>query len=269
MKIHLLGTGAAEGIPALFASTRVSQIAREKGGREMRMRSAALIDGVLKIDFGPDSLAQIHRYGLDARDWIALVFTHSHDDHFAYPELQYFLDPFSDRDHMPFPIFGNEVVCRDIAAYYPDWPIELIQTKSFETYRTAEYEVTPIASRHIEGEDSQNLIITDGKVQFLYGTDTGVWREPTWEFLAGRGLDGIALECTEGTASSDYAGHLDIKEFEMVLNRLHQIGALKGDAKVVSTHHSHNGDATYDELVILMEKLGAEAGYDGMVFTVE
>ena len=49
----------------------------------MRTRAAALIDGCIKIDLGPDTLTQVHRDQLDARDWCGLVFTHGHDDHIA------------------------------------------------------------------------------------------------------------------------------------------------------------------------------------------
>ena len=101
MNIRLLGTGAADGIPGFFGNDMVSRYARENGGKDVRTRSAALIDGVLKIDFPPDTLTQVQRDLLDALDWTGLVFTHSDDDHFAVDELQYALFPFTDLDHLP------------------------------------------------------------------------------------------------------------------------------------------------------------------------
>jgi len=44
MKIRLLGTGGADGIPAYCANNPVSDFAREHGGREIRTRAAARVD---------------------------------------------------------------------------------------------------------------------------------------------------------------------------------------------------------------------------------
>lgn len=44
MKIKYLGTGAAEGIPALFCRCAICNEARKRGGRELRTRSQAIID---------------------------------------------------------------------------------------------------------------------------------------------------------------------------------------------------------------------------------
>ena len=85
MELLLLGTGAADGIPAYFAESRLSSLARENGGKDLRLRSSALIDGKLKIDFGPDTLAQCYKFKLNPAEWTDIVFTHSHDDHFAPP----------------------------------------------------------------------------------------------------------------------------------------------------------------------------------------
>lgn len=264
MLIRLLGTGAAEGIPAMFSDTRVSCIARREGGREVRTRASALIDGCLKVDFGPDSLAQIHRDRLDARDWCGLIFTHSHDDHFSPSEIQYFLHPFSQCEHMPFPILANEAIVRRIRDAYPEWPMELVTTRSFETVHLVDYAITPIRANHLLEEDSHNLIFERAGERILYGTDTGIWGEETWKFLEGAAIDLLVLECTNGRESSDYFGHLGIPQMLDVLDRMRKVGALKPDATVVSTHHSHNGDMTYAELESDLAQHGIVAGYDGL-----
>lgn len=268
MTIQLLGTGAAEGIPAIYSSTRVSDYARQHGGRDVRTRCSALIDGRIKIDFGPDSLYQIHRDRLDAREWEALVFTHSHDDHFARSELQYFLFPFSSETEMPFPIYANESICNQIRETYPDWPFELVQTRSFEAFSLVDYQLTPIRAHHMDDEDAQNLIFQkDGKT-LLYATDTGKWFDETWDFLRNWRLDLLVIECTNGAAFSDYDGHLGVGTLGDVLERLRQQGTLDSQTPVVSTHHSHNGDATYADLQGLLAPLGVTAGYDGLQVSV-
>src|SRR5690348_6984346 len=89
MKIQLLGTSAAEGWPGLFCDCKACQDARRLGGKNIRTRSSALIDGILKLDFPPDTYQHVLQRGLDLRKVEFLFFTHGHDDHFALKELQY------------------------------------------------------------------------------------------------------------------------------------------------------------------------------------
>lgn len=265
MTILLLGTGGAEGIPAAFGNSRVSAHARERGGRDVRSRSAALVDGQLQLDFGPDTWGQLVREGISATDWCAVVYTHADADHFAIEELQYALYPFTDGEEPGFVIYGNNLVAARIRARYPDWPFEVVTTKSFVPFSVCDYRVTPVKAKHgSPDEDTQNLLVQSEGKSLLYATDTGVWDEPTWEFLSGIKLDGLVLECTEGFELTPYNGHLDIEEFAEVVERLRKLGVVHNQTKVVSTHHSHNGKATYDELVEALGKIGAIAGYDGL-----
>ena len=55
MKIAYLGTGAAEGIPAIFCSCPYCSGVRLRGGKEIRSRSQILIDGELSVEFPPDA----------------------------------------------------------------------------------------------------------------------------------------------------------------------------------------------------------------------
>ena len=264
MKIKLLGTAAAEGIPAFYSGSRVSEHARKTGGREMRTRCAALVDGHIKIDLPPDTLTQLHREGLDARDWSLLLFTHSHDDHFAVSELQYGLFPFNEMERMDFPIYGNAEICRRIAASYPDWPMEVVETKSFRPFNHLEYTITPVSANHSSDEDAQNHLIEREGQCVLYATDTGIWHEPTWEYLESKRIDLLVVECTEGFRGSPFSGHLDVIECLHVVGRLRKQGTLHDGSQIVTTHHSHNGDATYSELEEAFGKEGIVAGYDGL-----
>ena len=269
MRIHLLGTGGAEGVPALFGASKVSEHARKVGGRDVRTRSCALVDGQIQLDFGPDTWGQLIREGVSASDWCAVVYTHADADHFAIEELQYALYPFTDGEEPGFVVYGNNIVSARIRARYPDWPFEVVTTQSFTPFTVCGYTVTPIKARHgSPDEDTQNLLVETGGKTLLYATDTGIWEEPTWEFLSGFELDALVLECTEGFELTPYNGHLDIEEFEGVVSRLRKMGTVGSSTQVVSTHHSHNGKATYDELVEALGKIGAVAGYDGLVIEV-
>lgn len=264
MTIRLLGTGAADGIPPLYSANRVTQYAREHGGKDKRTRCGALIDGILKIDLPPDTLGQLHRDNLDPRDWKYLIFTHSHDDHFAPAEIQYGLYPFNDQHFLSFTIYGNAEICRRINELYPSWPIELIETRSFEPFDMGAYRVTPVHANHKLDEDSHNILFQkDGKT-ILYGTDTGIWFEETWSFLSNYRLDVLVIEATEGLSTTDYDGHLSVPECLGVVGRLRDMGVVHPATRIVTTHHSHNGEATHAELEAALNPHGVEVGFDGI-----
>lgn len=264
MNIRLLGTGGADGIPGLFANNDVSNWAREHGGKDVRSRSAALVDGHLKIDLGPDTLSQMQRYGLRGTDWTALLFTHSHEDHVDPGEIQYALYPFVNCDHLEFTIYANTTICELIRARYPDWPMEIVETRSFLTYHHGPYRITPIAATHTQDEDCQNLIIERKGKTLLYATDSGIYREETYEFLKHIKVDCMIVECTEGFNTSKYYGHLDLKTCVQQVERLRNQGTVRPDTKVITTHHAHTGGARHCDLERVLPSYGMEPGYDGM-----
>lgn len=268
MDILLQGTGAADGIPAFFDDSRVTRHARAEGGKDVRTRSAALIDGHLKLDFGPDTYAQVVRDRLNPRDWTGIAFTHTHADHFCRAELQYMLYSFTEHQFAPITLYGNDTIVERLDELYPDWPFEIIRTQSFESFHHLDFRITPIAAFHKLDEDCHNLIIERSGKSFLYGTDTGVWREPTWEFLQGFVFDAIVLECTDGFIKSGYHGHLDVTDFLNTLNRMRALGCVSDQTQIVTTHHCHRGEGTHAELQEFFKGHGVEVGFDGQMIHI-
>ncbi len=268
MKIRLLGTGGADGIPGLFSNDEVSRYARANGGKDVRTRAAAVVDGVLKIDLPPETAMQVIRDRIDPRDWTGLVFTHSHEDHCAVSEIQYALFPFVSADSLPFSIYANEAVIGIIKARYPEWPMEVIQTKSFETYVHGPFTITPVQANHIEGEDCHNLLIERDGQKLLYATDTGIWTATTFDFLKTVVLDALVIECTDGFAPSGYQGHLDIQACVRTVQMLREVGTLRPDSQVVTTHHSHSGGARHCDLERVLGPHNIEPGFDGMIIEI-
>lgn len=268
MTLRLLGTGAADGIPSLFGDDPVSNWARAYGGPDVRTRAAAIVDEGLKIDLPPENASQLLRNGLRAIDWDLLLFTHSDDDHLAVDELQYALYPFTDRFEMPFPIFGTPTVLDLVRARYPDWPIELVEIHAFAAFETAGYRIEPIRARHTPGEECLNFLISREARSLVYATDTGVWPEETFDYLAKRPLDLLVIECTNAFRPSSYLGHLDLDALGYVLNRLRNLGTLTASTRIVTTHHAAVGGARHCDLRTALAPLGAEPGFDGMLLEV-
>lgn len=268
MNLRLLGTGAADGIPGFFSDDPVSGYARKVGGKETRTRTGALLDGIIKIDLPPDTYMQMLRDHVDFADWTALIFTHSDDDHLITAELQYAVIPFTQRDHLPFTVYANPTVCSLIHARYPDWPIELQETHSFVAFDHGPYRITPIRARHIDEEDCHNLIFERGGKTLLYGTDTGIWSEETFDFLQRFQLDLLVIECTDGDQPSTYHGHLNIDSCRGVVDRLRTQGTVRSDTRIVTTHHSWRGGLSHYQLEQRLAPFGIEPGYDGMILEV-
>jgi len=269
MKVLLTGTGAADGVPAFFADSDVSEYARIHRGKEVRSRASAVVDDVVRIDFPADTLAQIHRFGLRAKDWKAILITHSHDDHFAVKELQYFLPPFVPLG-IPRPVIcGNETVLTILAEAFAG--TEGFSNKSLKLFLTEEicgYQVTPIRAYHKLDEESLNFLIRkDGKT-LLYATDTGYYHEETWEFLEDWNLDAVVMECTDGFTPTEYWGHLSCEDFLRVVEKMHRLGCVSENTKFVTTHHAHTGMATHKSLEEFFLPHGIGVGYDGMLLEV-
>lgn len=259
-----MGSGGADGIPALWASSPVSDHARLNGGKDVRTRASALINGELKIDFGPDTLAQIQRCRLDPRDWRAILITHSHDDHLAPREFQYMFPPFVDSGTPVPPVYGGSTVIERIQAELEEgrrpslYPLE-----TGRTVRVCDYDVTPISAKHSDSEECFNFVIAREKT-ILYAVDTGYYEEPTWDALQRWKFDGIVIECTEGLNPTEYSGHLAAQDVLDVVGRLRQMGAASNSTVVCTSHHAHTGRATHGELQAFFEPHGITVGYDGL-----
>jgi phosphoribosyl 1,2-cyclic phosphate phosphodiesterase len=268
MELILQGTGGADGIPSFFADSRVSDFASKHGGKDVRTRSAAIIDRSLKIDLGPDTFAQAVKSGIRPTEWDALLITHTHDDHLCVSELQYMFHPFTPSIEAAFPIFGNAVAVAKIQDRYDAWPFDLFETRSFAPFQVGEYEVHPVKAYHKLDEDAHNFVIRRGDSCLLYATDTGVWEEPTWDYLAQFKLSGMVIECTDGTQESTYDGHLNIPTMLGMIDRLVKLGVVSGDTQIVTTHHVASGDCTHAELESILAPHGILPGFDGMILRV-
>ncbi len=109
MLIRYQGTGAYEGIPALFCGCDTCRAARQAQGPEVRTRSGALIDGVVKLDFPPDAYLQMLRDDLDFTKLRYVLITHTHTDHYAVWDLMTRLPDYASLDGAPpLVVAGNE-----------------------------------------------------------------------------------------------------------------------------------------------------------------
>lgn len=276
MHIKLLGTASAEGWPGMFCPCDICRRSREVGGKNLRSRSSALIDGVLKIDFPPDTQHHVLTQNLDLTQIKYLLFTHGHDDHFAVRELQYMSWMFvPEPARTPLQVLAPQDVIEEIQENLnlDILPLALHCLTPWETITFDDWAVTPIIAQHDPKRLCFNYLITrreaDGTTEtLLYATDTGWYDPPTWAFLGRQKIDGMVLECTKGPVEGGYMAHLCIPEVVRMQSHLVKNGVMAPGAPVVTTHHSHLGGLMHDELEAHLNPHGVQVGYDGMEWTL-
>ena len=276
MNIQYLGTAAAEGWPAVFCKCEACKRAAKLGGKDIRTRSQALIDGKLLIDFPPDAYWHAIRFGFVLGDIESLLVTHSHQDHFYPLELIMRGSPYAHQQKGCLTIYGNSSVKRlyEIALAEENDVPNISEVVSFQIVKTMKsfstkegYQVTPLPASHKENELCLVFLIEKDGKRIFYGNDSGFYKEEVWDFLEGIHLDIISLDSTMGKFSGG-TGHMGISENIRAYKRFKEIGCVNETTKVVVNHFSHNGLLSHSELEDMVRPYGFIVAYDGMVLEV-
>ncbi|MCL6443980.1 MAG: carbon-phosphorus lyase [Alicyclobacillus sp.] len=276
MKVHVFGTAASEGWPALFCHCEACERARTLGGKNIRTRAGALIDGVIKLDFGPDTFMQALRDGIELAQIQHFLFTHTHLDHFAPREFLFYQEPYAWRHPNHLYIYGNEralVKCAsDIQELGNGTTFEYVSLQPFLTINISGIEVTPLVADHDPKETCLIYVFEKDGKSLLWGHDTGYFPEETWTYLTQRAktkppLSSVFLDCTCGD-SRDTRGHMGIYANRLVKERMLADGIADGTTRFVITHFSHNTNLMHDEFEALVEPDGFVVAYDGMDWIV-
>ena len=274
MKLQYLGTAAAEGWPALFCTCDNCARARAAGGKNIRTRSQAVIDDELVIDFPPDTYMHVLQNNLDASKWSGMIITHGHTDHYY---------PMDFEMHVPAFAHGAThltVYCNRRCAYLAkDVRMKLMErgkTDSvnfqiidpFVPFTHGKYEITALKADHDKTQDAYFYLISDGEKTLLYAHDTGWFPEESWEYLAGRHLDCVSLDCTYLVKETWSKGHMSLDVCAKVAEELKKLGCVDDTTKLIVNHFSHNGILTYDEMLPEAAKYGLDVSYDGKIVEI-
>lgn len=273
MKIQFLGTGAAEGIPALFCQCSLCRRAEKAGGRQIRTRCGAMINDLILMDLTPDLYLHKLRFGLDLSKVEAVVVTHSHSDHFDGAELT----RRSTRHycHMerekPLVVYGNEAVCglgRDsIKVEFGEETnpsISFVRVKPYDTWEAGGVRFRALPASHDPGEECLVYVIEDGESRILYGNDTGLLSGEAFDDLESMVFDMVSLDCTFGALKAPAPGHMGLEENAVFLEELRKRGCLKNDTQVYATHFSHNCGMLHEELEDRAKAYGIHIAWDGL-----
>lgn len=272
MKLKYLGTAAYEGVPSLFCDCEVCRKSTEAGGKNLRSRSQALLNGELLIDFPPDTVWHTQRYRLEWSKISDCIVTHSHSDH-LYPEDVAMLAKWyahgTSKLHFHCGESGFEKLKELAEREQIGERIELSLVTPFEPFTVcaSKYRVLPLPADHAP-ETSPVIYAIEGEgKRLLYAHDTGMFSEEVWKGLRSFGTLGlVSLDCTGCLAlGGDWErGHMSVGSNLRIIERMKREGIAGEKTVFVLNHFSHNGGQTYDELEQAVKGTGVIVSYDGM-----
>lgn len=272
MRLKFLGTGSCEGVPAMFCKCKGCITARLRGGKNIRTRSQAVVDGKLLIDFPSDTYMHVLYGGLDLVNVHSVLITHAHEDHLSVNELC-FRDSnkhcYAGEECKPLTVYSSEKSGEEIRTrlHTPDRQKQcMVVNKVIEPYKEYDiegYTVIPIKASHAFNLDSYNYIIKKDGKSLLYAVDTGYFLEETWSFIeeANERFDTVVLE----SAYLDTPGvetHLGISDNVRVKERLLSSGCADENTRFYITHMSHYRVPLQDETEEKVRKYGISVAYD-------
>lgn len=275
MKIKYLGTAAAEGIPAVFCDCEICKKSRKLGGKNIRTRSQALIDGKILVDFPADTYAHSLYHNIELSKIKTCLITHSHSDHLYPAELWARSFGIAYTDNPTLTMYsahgGYRNICDRLMEFYMDEAKRVVAKKivPFEPFKAQGYKITPLRANHDMNSDPVIYIVEKGGKSLLYGHDTGFYPEATVEYLKNSGikLDFVSFDCTgalAGDEKSSEGGHCNFIGVKIIRDLLRENGNITDKTVCVVNHFSHNGLATHEDMCAAAEKEGFTVAYDGL-----
>lgn len=272
MKLKYYGTAAAEGVPALYCSCDVCKYSAKHGGKNIRTRSQALVNNSLLIDMPPDTLYHFQHLGLPLNDIEHVLITHKHADHLHTPTFNVRCYGFVMHEIAPINIYGSmpsiDLIFDDLrkAGVLERGRWNLNEIAPFTKTVIGGFEVVPYKANHDFRTYPFNYEIFDGEKRMLYGHDTGVFLDETWQYLEENKpyFNLVSLDCTMGVASSSGHHHMNVDDCVGIKEKMISLGCADEKTIFVLHHFSHNGHVSYDEMLPIAEKAGFLVSYDGM-----
>jgi len=277
--VTILGSAAAEGIPARFCDCEICKKAWENKGKDLRMTTAYSLNERVRIDYGPDTYAEELRNGLNSAHLKHLFITHEHEDHLDTFSLRMRRSGFSRGFASPLNLYGRATVWNTIRHELGAPAGAVLETLSFnllipfQPVELPEEDMTfyplPANHYHIAGE-AVIFAIRHGKAWILIANDTGYLPEESWQWLEEKKIpfDIAIADCT-GCMENWRDHHMSGSWHLAFRDRMIKIGSVTSGTRYVINHFSHNGKALHADLERHFGPYGIEVGYDGMVLPYE
>lgn len=264
MRIHLFGTGAADGWPNPFCECPSCESERRDG--RTRMPTSALVDDVVMIDSGPTAPYSASRGGISLRQVQHLVLTHGHPDHLA-PSILLWREWISNLGtlHVWGPSLAIDL-CRDWVG--PNSPVEfhVIVAGDVVTLPTSsgDFELRAIEANHdprgndvIAGEALLYDLQNPAGERLMYATDTGPFTPGVLEAISDRAFAVVLVDESFGDKTDHGTGHFDLVSLPTSLQASRSNRAITDATRIVAVHLSHHNPPT-PELKARLHTMGVE-----------
>lgn len=273
MKIQFLGTGAAEGVPAVFCTCANCTKIRLIGESEFRTRSQVLLDNIISIDFPPEAYIHSLKFGVELGNIKYLFATHSHMDHFYAHDFILRGYKYAKLKQEKLEIFGNsevkkvfdECTAREMKSeVLPHIAVNIIE--SYKEYFVGDYRVLTIPANHSTQEDALLFYIEKNNTGYLHLYDTGILGDEVFIFLKEKHakVKVVCFDCTfVDNVVSTPARHMGIDNCNLLRKKLIENGITDSNTKYIISHFSHNSNPTRERLKEIEEKYNVVAAYDG------
>lgn len=285
MKIQFLGTGAAEGAPAMFCQCDTCNELRRRGEKEFHTRAQYLIDGVLGIDFPPDAYYHALRFGVDLGAMRHLLVTHSHMDHFYAHDFVLRGYKYTTATDLPLTIYGNEEVVRvfnectrremkDVVKSN----FRLVEIQPFQPFLLGdndEYVATALLAQHSANERAYVYLLEKGDKLYLHLTDTGRLPIETMDYLEnylngkGKTINFVTFDCTFlYRTAGEVSRHMGLEDNLAMERELKRRKVVNKHTKYAITHFSHNNNPLSETLERAKKEYGYTPACDGITFEI-
>lgn len=274
MKIQFLGTGAAEGVPAMFCSCKICNNIRALGKSEFRTRSQVIIDDIISVDFPPEAYIHSLEHGVNLSKLKHLLVTHSHMDHFYAHDFILRGYKYAMLEESVLNIYGNaevkavlnECCAREIREEVKK-RLDFQLLKGFSVLEFDGYKVFAIPANHKTKEESLLYYIEKDGKGYLHLHDSYRIKDESFKFLAENGAkcQAVTFDCTFADGkSNENSRHMSIYDNMQMKEKMLSLGIIDGDTKLIITHFSHNSNPTRARLKALEDEFGVIAAYDGL-----
>lgn len=250
----------------------------------MRKRSAILVNDDLLIDLNPDimSASQIHNCSLlNVRYCLQ---THPHADHLDLNHLNSRSPGFGTIGAPVLNFYASaetlqraaETFERDLAEYSllsagaeERLNLKLRQIEPLLPFAFGEYRVVAFPANHAPSMGAMIFSVETNNRTVFYGTDTGPLFEETWQAFHKYQLqfDLVILDHTFGRGKVG-SWHMTADDFIEQMQRMHNEGLLKSNARVFATHLAHDANPPHPELEEFANQNGYEVAYDGLILVI-
>jgi len=280
VKLHVLGTGSADGWPNPMCRCESCNDARARG--ISRHHTSVLVDDVILFDIGPDVPRAAERFGVTLANVEHIVVGHGHPDHLdpaAFLWRSWVTDPTPLTVHAPqaaLDVISPWLAPGDprnptLSARKDDDRVELHTSKG-------RYVLSALAADHVGAKhrstgpvdvhcDSALVYLLEGpdRTRVLYATDTGLLPPSTLDALRDTAVEVVFLDETFGPFVDHGTGHHDFESFAEQLRELREVNAVTPTTDVIAVHLSHHNPV---DLNPVLRALGARSVPDGrVVFT--